>query len=398
MVIQKDPGGVSNFRKISVVLIAWALALLSLPGEAQSPATLAEQLTTQERMERSSWWPTNGKASRSEYVGPVVCASCHEATVKSQGQHSMAKTSVLASNSEILGQHAGQSFSLDGYEYKLTRNSNGGFSYDVSGPAKRGSGPLTWAFGAGKVGQSYLSLEGGAFHELRFSYFSSLNAFGVTPNQSQLPTTSLATATGRLLSAAEAARCFGCHATASKTNGHLDPSQAMAGISCEGCHGPGAKHSAAMKLGELEVGAAAIVNPKNFKPVDLIDFCGACHTTWWDAKQIGAIGVATVRFQPYRLEGSRCWGKGDARLTCVACHDPHQPLVHDAAAYDGSCLSCHAKETKAKATPERPGHACPVAQQGCVSCHMPKYEVSDMHYKYTDHRIRVVKNAELFPE
>jgi hypothetical protein len=29
---------------------------------------------------------------------------------------------------------------------------------------------------------------------------------------------------------------------------------------------------------------------------------------------------------------------------------------------------------------------------------MPKYEVPDMHYKYTDHRIRIVKAGEAFPE
>jgi hypothetical protein len=29
---------------------------------------------------------------------------------------------------------------------------------------------------------------------------------------------------------------------------------------------------------------------------------------------------------------------------------------------------------------------------------MPKFEVPDMHYKYTDHRIRVVKAGEAFPD
>ena len=54
-------------------------------------------------------------------------------------------------------------------------------------------------------------------------------------------------------------------------------------------------------------------------------------------------GSLNVRFQPYRLENSRCWkeGKGDARITCLSCHDPHQPLAMDPASYDSSCLQCH---------------------------------------------------------
>jgi hypothetical protein len=27
---------------------------------------------------------------------------------------------------------------------------------------------------------------------------------------------------------------------------------------------------------------------------------------------------------------SKCWGNGDERLTCVACHDPHTPTVREA--------------------------------------------------------------------
>jgi len=153
-----------------------------------------------------------------------------------------------------------------------------------------------------------------------------------------------------------------------------------------------------MKEGNLDAGLAAIVNPKDLKPVDSVDFCGACHTTWWDAKRTAATGVANVRFQPYRLESSHCWGNGDARLTCVSCHNPHQPLVREARAYDKRCLSCHANSKQSKSTTDQPGAACPVGKEDCVTCHMPRYEVPDMHYQYTDHRIRIVKAGEPFPD
>jgi hypothetical protein len=367
-------------------------------GVAQVPSTIAEQLTTQERVERSNWWPTSGRALRAEYVGPQSCQGCHYGIVKSQSQHSMAKASVPGANSDILREHANQSFRVGTFEYKIAQEPNGTFRYMVSDSAKAVSGPLNWAFGAGKVGQSYLSEENGIFREIRFSYFATLHGFDVTPNQSPQLATSMGKAAARVLATEEAQRCFGCHTTASKSHNEFEPQNAMPGVSCEGCHGPGAKHAAAMKAGDLEAGLAAIVNPRELTPVELVDFCGACHTTWWDAKRIGATGVANVRFHPYRLESSRCWRNGDPRLTCVACHNPHQPLIREPAAYDVRCLNCHSSAAGTKETTTTSPRACPVEKQKCVTCHMPKYEVPDMHYKYTDHRIRVVKAGEAFPD
>ena len=59
--------------------------------------------------------------------------------------------------------------------------------------------------------------------------------------------------------------------------------------------------------------------------------CGACHRTSADAVLPGLskMGIINVRLQPYRLEKSRCWGKGNARLTCVGCHDPHVQVARN---------------------------------------------------------------------
>jgi hypothetical protein len=107
------------------------------------------------------------------------------------------------------------------------------------------------------------------------------------------------------------------------------------------------------------------------------------------------VGVTTVLAVPYRLEKSRCWGNGDARITCVACHDPHRPLVQDAADYDRHCLSCHVKKGS-QPTADHPGTACATGTEKCATCHMRKYEVQGMHYNFTDHMIRVVKPGERF--
>jgi hypothetical protein len=197
---------------------------------------------------------------------------------------------------------------------------------------------------------------------------------------------------------AETRACFACHTTASVINNQLDAKDAVPGVTCEACHGPGSSHVAAMDLGQHEEGANLIMNPSRLNPVESVDYCGACHRTWEDVVTNIGLGSLNLRFAPYRLENSKCWtSKPDARLTCVACHDPHQPLEHDAAAYDSRCLQCHVNQASAKATAdhrdsdhpnsEHPGAACPVSTKNCTTCHMPKVESSIQHSTFTDHWI-----------
>ena len=140
-------------------------------------------------------------------------------------------------------------------------------------------------------------------------------------------------------------RCFGCHTTAANIGDKFDEKNLMLGVTCEACHGAGAKHvataEAARIAGMPEPPEETFLTPAQLTPVDAVDFCGACHGTFWDVKLSDAKGVSTVKSQPYRLEGSKCWGTGDSRLTCTACHNPHEPVQTDPTAYDGACLACH---------------------------------------------------------
>ena len=172
----------------------------------------------------------------------------------------------------------------------------------------------------------------------------------------------------------------------------IDPGTAGPGITCEACHGPGRRHVEAMKQTRRVGGLAPMLNPARLTPNESVDFCGSCHATFWDIALEGARGIAALRSQPYRLQSSRCWNQGDARLTCVACHDPHKPLVTEARKYDQRCLSCHVSSGGAP-TSERPGRPCPTATSECTGCHMPKYDVPEMHHEFTDHLIRLPRRT-----
>jgi hypothetical protein len=292
-------------------------------------------------------------------------------------------------------------FGQDKYHYRI--ESGGSQSlYSVSAGSERLSFPLLWAFGTGRVGQSYLFKKGNAdFFEARVTYFESLGTLSFTPSRELLSPSGVEEAMDRPVGQAEVMRCFGCHTTGSSIGGRFDEAHLVPGVTCEACHGPGVAHVKAMDNDSTEASQeseSAIFNSGHLTPADAVDFCGACHGTWWDVKLAGVKGVSSARSAPYRLVTSKCWGKGDARLTCTACHDPHEQLQTDAAAYDKVCLKCHASSLGSNKTVSQDGRACPVATSRCISCHMVKVYVPEMHDKFTDHRIRIAKADGAFPD
>jgi len=144
-------------------------------------------------------------------------------------------------------------------------------------------------------------------------------------------------------------------------------------------------------------GRRLISDPGKLSPADSVDFCGSCHITWWDVKLTHLVGLYNVRSQPYRLMSSKCWGNGDPRITCIACHDPHKPLVEDAASYDQKCLNCHLATPGSELRKDHPGAACTVGTRNCTTCHMQKIELPDMHRSFADHFIRIVRPDEPVP-
>lgn len=374
---------------------------LSTSGEGRAQAQAAESsgssMSTRERVQKPGWWPTKGTPSRDEFAGPAACAECHVAEAESQPTTPMARTGTTAAKSPILNAHERISFEAGPFVYQIA-HANNGVIYSISDGPRSISVPLGWVFGSGAVGQTYIFEEKGFYYESRLSFYPKLERLDYTPGHSRSAPTQLEGALGRQMFEAETSSCFGCHTTAATTSGRFYPQGLMPGVTCEACHGPGVKHVAAMKAGEFERGKKLVLNPSGLRPVDSVDFCGACHRTTWDVLLMGNPRIMNVRFQPYRLAKSPCWGKGDARLTCIACHNPHQQQSHDAASYDPACLRCHAGTQGSQPTSERPGAPCPVAKEKCVECHMPKYKVDEVHTEFTDHYIRIVRPGEPYPD
>jgi hypothetical protein len=117
---------------------------------------------------------------------------------------------------------------------------------------------------------------------------------------------------------------------------------------------------------------------------------------------MGIRGVPNVRFQPYRLTNSKCYDSDDKRISCLACHDPHEPRKRDAAFYDSKCTACHSTATKVtpaafKESDKRSAPPCPVSKANCVTCHMPKVEIPGSHFHFSDHQIRIARPGAPYP-
>lgn len=364
---------------------------------SQASRSSSVPLATDDRLNNPGWWPTQGKFPANKYAGSDACSGCHRSIFTTQRKTPMAQAASRPGDIEVLKNHPRLVAGSPGYNYEITSTENGSI-YSVSDLTSSVSQPLTWAFGVGVVGQTYIFEKQGTFYESRVSYYSALQGLDLTLGHRYPLPNQLANALGRAISPTEARLCFGCHMTASTTSNQFDLKHASPGVGCEACHGPGARHVQAMHEGDIEQGRKLILNPKRLNPVDAVDFCGACHRTAWDVRLGGMTGMVTVRFQPYRLEKSKCWGKGDARLTCMACHDPHLPLVQEEASYDQRCLGCHLSKSGGRPSQDHPGAACLVSNAKCASCHMPKIELPGFHAKFTDHWIRIAKPGEVFPD
>jgi hypothetical protein len=366
---------------------------------AQSSSSSAISLPTELRVRGPGWWPTKGSAAREEYVGSETCEECHELKFESQQQTPMANAAIRAPHSKALLEHTPLTFQSGPYSYQLVTQ-NGKSILSVNNGSAIFSSDLLWAFGSGHMGQTFIYQRDGKYYETHLSFFNASNALNITPGHSSAVPASIESAAGRQMDAEETQHCFGCHTTESTLKNRFEPADPIPGVVCEQCHGPGSKHVAAARAHTEKRGSGLILNPARFERVDSVDFCGACHRTWQDviSTHMSSAGTLNVRFAPYRLENSRCWTEGDARLTCAACHDPHKPLVHDTASYDSNCLQCHLASASEKKTTLKPGAACPVAKKDCASCHMPKVSPPTLHSTFTDHWIRVAKDKDPYPE
>ena len=320
---------------------------------------------------------------------PPTCATCHAGLVRSFStapmHHAMEPE---GANPELIA-HPDLSTTIGPYTYRV-QTREGHSTYSVTDGSSTVSEPIHLTFG--QRTQTWILEKDGAYYETLVSYFPRDNVLDKTPDDAGTKPANLSEAMGRRLEVAEVRTCFDCHASGINPGEKLDPTKTIPGITCERCHAGSQQHMADAAQDNFKT------LPKALKHLDahqISNFCGQCHRTF-DTVVRDRMQKVAVRFQPYRLELSKCFIGNNPRISCIACHNPHQPLDHETAHYDAKCLACHnSSKTAAVAGPPK---LCPVAKANCTSCHMQKVEVSGNHAKFTDHYIRIVHPNQPYPE
>jgi hypothetical protein len=288
--------------------------------------------------------------------------------------------------------HPKMTFRRGAYAY-LVETAGDKTTYTVTDGTNTISLPIRWSFGAG--GRTWILEYQGKLYDSLVSYYPAIEGLDITMGEERNTPHTVEEAMGRELAQGETKACFGCHATNAVSDRKLTLESMEPGVTCEHCHVGTNAHLLDALQGEF---ASAPPKLSKLSTEDISSFCGQCHRTWEAVLRGHFDGEINVRFQPYRLANSKCFDGADPRISCLACHNPHQDVVRQDSSYDPKCLNCHAASTQPASAAARAGApSCPVAKVNCVSCHMPKVNLPGGHQAFTDHQIRVVKPGEPYP-
>jgi hypothetical protein len=325
-----------------------------------------------------------------------ACASCHRAKSETQPQTPMGRALLFPEANPTLRAHPKLSFHKGDYTYTVETQGDRS-TYSVTDGKRTISAPIRWNFGAGA--QTWVFERESQWYEGLVSYYPDIQGLDITIGDGALTPHTLEEAFGRQLLHTEIKDCFGCHSTNSSQNGKLNVDSFQPGVTCEHCHAGARTHLLDSLQGQFD---SAPPKLGKMTSEDISSFCGQCHRSWEAVVRGHFHGVINVRFQPYRLANSKCFDGADPRISCLACHDPHQDVVRQSSAYDTKCLACHASplhspSAQTQTMPAAGAKTCPVAKADCASCHMPKVTLPGGHMVFTDHQIRVVKAGDPYP-
>ncbi|HEY2932887.1 MAG TPA: multiheme c-type cytochrome [Acidobacteriota bacterium] len=232
--------------------------------------------------------------------------------------------------------------------------------------------------GSGRKGQSYLFWKNSLLFQLPVSYLTGINDWvnspGYVDGEVQFD---------RIIPP----RCLECHATnftLESTAGRVKyASEYLLGISCEKCHGPGARHVQYQTDNPQETSAKYILNPGSFSRARRIDNCALCHSGIGQPRRPSFSYKPGENLEKYFAPQSQANARPDVHgnqvallrlskcfasssdLTCSTCHDVHREQ-RSTTELSQRCARCH--------QPDKCGMFIKLGKQiaeNCIDCHLP---------------------------
>jgi hypothetical protein len=365
--------------KAMLLACLWAA---ELPAQSSLPQVPPPASTVEPRS-------INNPKARPDYVGDAACQSCHQDRIETFHRTAHYLTSRWPSKDSISGQ-----FTPDA-DVLRTSNPDLFFHMEAKGPdffqtAVEGVPPDTavrserfgLVVGSGGKGQTYLYWKHDQLLQLPVSYWSALgwvNSPGYRDGIANFDRPIIP-------------RCLECHATYFEAIpppvNRYRTTDAIVGITCEKCHGPGRAHIERYSSKSAPTSDFAILNPARFSRERQMDLCAWCHAGHGSARRPWFSYLPGQPLHDYielpppdpsapldvhgsqveLLMRSRCFQS--SAMTCLTCHDVHRPQ-HDLSALSQPCLKCH----RVEGCGIFPRQGRQIANN-CIDCHMPKQETN----------------------
>jgi len=268
---------------------------------------------------------------------------------------------------------------------------------------------VDYVVGSGNNNRTYLASENGYINEMPVTWYSEKAIWDLSPGYNR---------SNMRFNRPVVAECMHCHNSYNafeEFSVNRYTGTITEGISCERCHGPGQLHvdkhmASADELNRTDVDRT-IVNPAHLSAELQMDVCLQCHLQ--GEISVFKTGKSSSDFRPGmhlkdiktvfiedglpkgdfriashggRISLSTCFTASNGSMTCITCHNPHEPVQERSRTYfNDRCMDCHATESLTvlqKVTDH--------SNKGdCVHCHMKQGATSDiLHVNFTDHWIR----------
>jgi Tetratricopeptide repeat/Cytochrome c554 and c-prime len=361
--------------------------------------------------------PTATKAPRAGYVGSAACAECHGKKRAAWQKSWHARALGRGDRDAVVGDFHGAHFAGSSSE-AWTRTRDDRFVMRTRGPdGAVADFAVDWVIGGKRMQDDLTIFSDGRWQVLPVYYQVTQRRWVdyTEAKQGRLaPDHPFYWTNFRRMANRE---CLDCHVTGldvrfDRATHRWSTAFVDAGVACEDCHGPGARHADTTAVGD-------IFSPKRAPAELALDACAQCHGP---RNPLFPLLDADHRFRPgqryedfydpvvvliggkhsgdFFADGrpksssfeyqamlqSACHRQGGA--TCLSCHTaPHEPHGADElrAPGDETCRGCHAAVFAAG--PAHTHHQKP-AGQSCVGCHMPKVVAGVLDH-FADHAIDV---------
>jgi predicted CXXCH cytochrome family protein len=404
-----------------LIVAGSALLLAAAQGLAQGPATASADGPSEN--------PVKG------HVGPAVCAECHakESEAWKTSQHSRAMQ--VADTTSVLGNFHNATFTYAGTTSTFSTRDGKYFVRTDGADGKLADFEIHYTFGLAPLQQYLIALPGGRLQALSIAWDTRPKAQGGQRWFHLYPKEAIKAGDPLHWTGIDQNwnfMCAECHSTDLRkkfdaTSNHFDTQWSDIAITCEACHGPGAKHvewARAKRDGKpvggddgLVIGlterkdvtwipdaasgtARRSVERKTAKEIGL---CARCHSRGSrisDDYVFGAPLLDSHRLTD--LDADLYWTDGQMRgevynlgpflqskmqskgVTCSDCHDPHTQALR----FPGNkvCTQCH-QATKYDVAAHT-HHADGSAGASCPACHMPTTAYMQIDPRH-DHSLRI---------